>query len=61
MLHEASASLIYGVHTISIFVVITKATRRPSIVDESQNLDWDLLVEIRPLGNLENRRGVAAT
>ncbi|HVW85554.1 MAG TPA: AAA family ATPase [Bryobacteraceae bacterium] len=27
------------------------------IVDESQNLDWDVLEEIRLLGNLENRRG----
>ncbi len=27
------------------------------IVDEAQNLDWDVLEEIRLLGNLENRRG----
>jgi len=27
------------------------------IVDEAHNLDWDLLEEIRLLGNLENRRG----
>lgn len=27
------------------------------IVDEAQNLSWDLLEEIRLLGNLENRRG----
>jgi general secretion pathway protein A len=27
------------------------------IVDEAQNLDWDVLEEIRMLGNLENRRG----
>ena len=27
------------------------------IVDEGQNLDWDVLEEIRLLGNLENRRG----
>jgi type II secretory pathway predicted ATPase ExeA len=26
------------------------------IVDEAQNLDWDVLEEIRMLGNLENRR-----
>src|ERR1017187_9765751 len=27
------------------------------IVDEAHNLDWDVLEEIRLLGNLENRRG----
>ena len=27
------------------------------IVDEAQNLNWDVLEEIRLLGNLENRRG----
>jgi general secretion pathway protein A len=27
------------------------------IVDEAQNLDWEVLEEIRMLGNLENRRG----
>src|SRR3954447_25467209 len=27
------------------------------IVDEGQNLDWDVMEEIRLLGNLENRRG----
>src|SRR6266550_3012698 len=27
------------------------------IVDEAQNLDWEVLEEIRLLGNLENRRG----
>ena len=27
------------------------------IVDEAHNLDWDVLEEIRMLGNLENRRG----
>ena len=27
------------------------------IVDEGQNLEWDVLEEIRLLGNLENRRG----
>ncbi|MBK9166642.1 MAG: AAA family ATPase [Bryobacterales bacterium] len=27
------------------------------IVDEAQNLDWNVLEEIRLLGNLENRRG----
>src|SRR6185437_11521147 len=27
------------------------------IVDEAQNLEWDVLEEIRLLGNLENRRG----
>jgi general secretion pathway protein A len=27
------------------------------IVDEAQNLDWDVLEEVRLLGNLENRRG----
>lgn len=27
------------------------------IVDEAQNLDWNVLEEIRMLGNLENRRG----
>jgi type II secretory pathway predicted ATPase ExeA len=27
------------------------------IVDEAHNLDWDILEEIRLLGNLENRRG----
>ncbi len=27
------------------------------IVDEAQNLEWDVLAEIRLLGNLENRRG----
>jgi general secretion pathway protein A len=27
------------------------------MVDESHNLDWDVLEEIRLLGNLENRRG----
>lgn len=27
------------------------------IVDEAQNLDWDVLEEIRLLGNLENRHG----
>lgn len=27
------------------------------IVDESQNLEWEVLEEIRLLGNLENRRG----
>ncbi len=27
------------------------------IVDEAQNLDWDVLEEIRLLGNLETRRG----
>src|SRR5437773_2136053 len=27
------------------------------IVDEAQNLGWDVLEEIRLLGNLENRRG----
>ncbi len=27
------------------------------IVDEAQNLDWDVLEEVRMLGNLENRRG----
>jgi general secretion pathway protein A len=27
------------------------------IVDEAQNLDWDVLEEIRLLGNLENRNG----
>ena len=27
------------------------------IVDEAQNLDWDVLEEIRLLGNLESRRG----
>src|SRR5208282_5539770 len=27
------------------------------IVDEAHNLEWDVLVEIRLLGNLENRRG----
>ena len=27
------------------------------IVDEAQNLSWDVLEEIRLLGNLENRRG----
>jgi len=26
-------------------------------VDEAHNLEWDVLVEIRLLGNLENRRG----
>jgi general secretion pathway protein A len=27
------------------------------IVDEAQNLDWEVLEEVRLLGNLENRRG----
>src|SRR6202008_4592388 len=27
------------------------------IVDEAHNLEWDVLEEIRLLGNLENRRG----
>jgi len=27
------------------------------IVDEAQNLEWDVLEEVRLLGNLENRRG----
>jgi general secretion pathway protein A len=27
------------------------------IVDEAHNLDWDVLEEVRLLGNLENRRG----
>src|SRR5215472_1259689 len=27
------------------------------IVDEAHNLDWEVLEEIRLLGNLENRRG----
>jgi general secretion pathway protein A len=27
------------------------------IIDEAHNLDWDVLEEIRMLGNLENRRG----
>src|SRR3984893_8226551 len=27
------------------------------VVDEAHNLDWDVLEEIRLLGNLENRRG----
>src|SRR5205085_11907922 len=27
------------------------------IVDEAHNLDWEVLEEIRMLGNLENRRG----
>jgi len=27
------------------------------VVDEAQNLDWEVLEEIRMLGNLENRRG----
>src|SRR5208283_58022 len=27
------------------------------IVDEAQNLEWDILEEIRLLGNLETRRG----
>jgi len=27
------------------------------IIDEAQNLDWEVLEEIRLLGNLENRRG----
>src|SRR5579862_5800786 len=27
------------------------------LVDEAQNLDWEVLEEIRLLGNLENRRG----
>ena len=30
------------------------------IVDEAHNLDWDVLEEIRLLGNLENRRGKTA-
>ena len=27
------------------------------IIDEAQNLDWEVLEEVRMLGNLENRRG----
>lgn len=34
-----------------------KNTTTALIVDEAQNLDWEVLEEIRMLGNLENRRG----
>jgi general secretion pathway protein A len=41
-------------------VLIERATASRAtvlIVDEAHNLDWDVLEEIRLLGNLENRRG----
>jgi type II secretory pathway predicted ATPase ExeA len=34
-----------------------KNTTTALIVDEAQNLDWEVFEEIRMLGNLENRRG----
>ena len=46
-----------GTHGIAVHG--NKRTRCPTalIVDEAQNLDWNVLEEIRLLGNLENRRG----
>ena len=41
-------------------VLLARAETGPTtvlIVDEAHNLDWDVLEEIRLLGNLENRRG----
>jgi len=41
-------------------MIIERANLRRTtvlIVDEAQNLDWEVLEEIRLLGNLENRRG----
>lgn len=41
-------------------MLLTQAERGSTavlIVDEAQNLDWDVLEEVRMLGNLENRHG----
>ncbi|MGD1071164.1 MAG: AAA family ATPase [Bryobacteraceae bacterium] len=41
-------------------MLVDRANRNQTtalIVDEAQNLEWDVLEEIRLLGNLENRRG----
>ena len=41
-------------------MLVERANRNQTtalIVDEAQNLEWDVLEEIRLLGNLENRRG----
>src|SRR6202011_4895916 len=36
---------------------VDKGSTGVLIVDEAQNLEWEVLEEIRLLGNLENRRG----
>ena len=36
---------------------VEKGSTAVLIIDEAQNLDWDVLEEVRLLGNLENRHG----
>src|SRR5207302_2751082 len=40
-----------------LLVQADKGSTGVLIVDEAQNLEWEVLEEIRLLGNLENRRG----
>src|SRR3954447_15050941 len=40
-----------------LLVQADKGSTGVLIIDEAQNLEWDVLEEIRLLGNLENRRG----
>ena len=40
-----------------LFAQVERGSTAVLIVDECHNLDWDVLEEIRLLGNLENRRG----